>query len=77
MNRQLTLILALLLSSFSSDASAQATKESHEAAIAAIKKLGGEVAFDEKNPSKLVRLDLRTTGVTDAGLVHLKGRAIA
>jgi Leucine-rich repeat (LRR) protein len=43
-------------------------------AVAAIKKLGGQVTFDEKNPGKpVIGVDLSETEVTDAGLVHLNG----
>jgi hypothetical protein len=50
--------------------------ESQEDAVgnaeAAIKKLGGKVTYDEKNPDKpLVGVDFRDTKVTDAGLGHL------
>ena len=48
--------------------------ETQEQAIAAIKKLGGRVTFDEKSPNKpVIDVDLSRTNVTDAGLVHLKG----
>jgi hypothetical protein len=47
--------------------------ESKAAAIAAIKKLGGSVTFDEENPGKpVVGVDFFNTQMTDAGLVHLK-----
>jgi hypothetical protein len=53
---------------------AEPTKESREAAIAAIRELGGIVTFDEKNPSRpLVGVNLHFKRVPDAGLVHLKG----
>jgi hypothetical protein len=57
-----------------SDADAQTTKESQDAAVAAIKELGGKVTFDEKNPGKpVIGVDLgRSISATDAGLVHLK-----
>ena len=43
-----------------------------EEAVAAIKKLGGIVKFDEKSPGKpVVYVQLR--GLTNAALVHLKG----
>ena len=45
--------------------------ETQEQAIAAIKKLGGEVSIARK--SKLTNVNLRRTKVTNAGLVHLKG----
>ena len=48
--------------------------EAEKKAIAAIKKLGGEVTFAEKKPGKpVIGVDLYNTKVTDAGLVHLKG----
>jgi hypothetical protein len=50
------------------------TKILQDAAVAAIKELGGEVTFDEKIPSRpLIGVDLRDSKTTDAGLVHLKG----
>ena len=56
------------------DSQAQTTNNSQAAAVAAIKKLGGKVTFDKKNPGKpIVRDYLRGHNVTDAGLVHLKG----
>ena len=42
-----------------------------EKAIAAIKKLGGAVKFDQNET--VVFVNLFDTNVTDAGLVHLKG----
>jgi hypothetical protein len=52
----------------------QPTKILQDAAVAAIKELGGEVTFDEQIPSRpLVGVDLRNSKTTDAGLVHLKG----
>ena len=48
--------------------------DAEKKAIAAIKKLGGEVTFDEKKPGKpVISVKLNNTKVTDAGLVHLKG----
>ena len=48
--------------------------DAEKKAIAAIKKLGGKVTFDEKKPGKpVISVNLRRTEVTDAGLVHLKG----
>ncbi len=45
-----------------------------DAAIAAIRKLGGRVTIDTKSPDRPVtHVDLHNTQVTDAGLVHLKG----
>ena len=56
------------------DAQAQTAKESQDAAVAAIRKLGGTVTFDEENPGKpLIGVNLSSTKVTDAGLQHLKG----
>jgi len=66
--------LLLAWSVISTDVQAQTMKESQDAAVAAIRKLGGNVRFDEKSPGKpLVSVDLSDTKVSDAGLVHLKG----
>ena len=66
--------LLLAWSVISTDVQAQTVKESQDAAVAAIRKLGGNVTFDEKSPGKpLVSVDLMDSKVTDAGLVHLKG----
>jgi len=66
--------LLLTWSVIATDAQAQTAKESQATAVAAIRKLGGNVTFDEKSPGKpLVSVDLSSTKVTDAGLVHLKG----
>jgi len=52
----------------------ETTKESQDAAVAAIEELGGKVTFDEQNSSRpLVGVDLSNSKTTDAGLVHLKG----
>jgi hypothetical protein len=49
-------------------------KQKQDADVAAIRKLGGRVTFDEKNPGKpLVGVTLHGPKVTDARLVHLKG----
>jgi hypothetical protein len=46
---------------------------SKEAAVAAIKKLGGFVSFEENNPGKpVVHVSLFGQDVTDASLEHLK-----
>ena len=48
--------------------------DAEKKAIAAIKKLGGKVTFDERKPGKpVIFVNLVNTKVTDAGLVHLKG----
>ena len=45
-----------------------------DAAIAAIRKMGGRVTIHTKSPDRPVtRVTLRHTQVSDAGLVHLKG----
>jgi hypothetical protein len=65
-------ILPLLLLTWSviaTDAQAQTAKESQDAAVAAIKRLGGTV----DNPGNPLAVILRGSKVTDAGLVHLKG----
>ena len=67
------MVVLLVGYSGSNDAQGQTSKESQAAAVAAIKKLGGRVTFDEKNPGKPLRVILRGSKVTDAGLVHLKG----
>lgn len=65
--------LLLVWSALLSEAKPQATKESQDAAVAAIKKLGGRVEFDEKDPDKpLIGVNFFGTDLTDAGLVHLK-----
>jgi len=46
--------------------------DSKEEAIGAIKELGGDVAFDEKNPGEPVSVDFTFTKVTDSGLRQLK-----
>ena len=48
----------------------EAPQSAFDKDVAAIKELGGRVTVDEKGG---VRVDLRRTKVTDAGLVHLKG----
>ena len=49
-------------------------KEANEQAVSVVKKLGGQVAFDEKSPKRPVKeIDLRKTKVKDADLVHFKG----
>jgi len=71
--------LVLVWSASLSDAKAQTTNNSQPSAVAAIRKLGGKVTFDEKNPGKppigvsLSQNPLDEVKVTDAGLVHLKG----
>ena len=46
--------------------------EAEDRAVEAIKKLGGEVVRDDKNPSKpVIEVDLLNTEVTDAGLKEL------
>jgi hypothetical protein len=66
--------LLLVWSALLNDAKAQTAKESQAAAVAAIKKLGGKVTFDEENPDKpLIGVDLSNSRTTDAGLMHLKG----
>ncbi len=56
------------------DAAAAIEKQKQDAAVAAIRKLGGTVTFDEKNPAKpLVAVDLSLLPGIDAGLAHLKG----
>ena len=48
--------------------------DAEKKAIAAIKKLGGIVTFDEKEPGKpVICVNLFDKNVTDVGLVHLKG----
>ena len=48
--------------------------DAEKKAIAAIKKPGGKVKFDETKPGKpVISVDLHNTQVTDAGLVDLKG----
>ena len=43
-------------------------------AIAAIKKLGGKIKYDEKNPARhVIHVDFYGTKVTDADLIALKG----
>jgi internalin A len=65
--------LLMLWSALLSDAEAQTTKASQEAAVAAIKKLGGRVTFDEQDPGKpVVHVSLFGQDVTDASLEHLK-----
>ena len=55
------------------DKEPKTTKESKEAAVAAIKKLGGFVSFEENNPGKpVVHVSLFGQDVTDASLGHLK-----
>ena len=52
----------------------QSATEPNDDPVAVIKKLGGEVTFDERNPGKpIIGVDLEETKVTDAGLVRLKG----
>ena len=49
-------------------------KAPQDAAVTAIRNLGGSVAIDKKSPDKPVTaVSLRRTPVTDAGLVHLNG----
>jgi uncharacterized protein YjbI with pentapeptide repeats len=56
------------------DTKAQTTKESQDAAVAAIKELGGKITFDEKNPDKpVVAVDLSHSSTKATDLVHLKG----
>ena len=59
------------------DKSARASKQRSEAekgAIAAIRKLGGRVEVDKKQPGNpVVAVFLEGTTITDAGLPHLKG----
>jgi hypothetical protein len=67
--------LAVLLASLpvvaASDGPREADKE-QEKVIAEIRRLGGEVAFDEKAPGKpVVDVFLDGTKLTDAGLAHL------
>ena len=48
--------------------------EEQAKAVAEIKKLGGGVTVDEKNPDKpVICVDFSDTNVTDAGLELLKG----
>jgi hypothetical protein len=71
---RILLCLIMTCSVLATDSQAQTTNNSQAAAVAAIKKLGGKVTFDKKNPGKpIVRDYLRGHNVTDAGLVHLKG----
>jgi hypothetical protein len=71
---RILLCFLLTCSVIATDAQAQTAKESQAAAVAAIKKLGGTVTFDKKNPGRpIVSVDLSFTKVTDAGLVQLKG----
>ena len=66
--------LLLTWSLIAADVQAQTAKESQADAVAAIKKLGGRVAFDKRKPGKpVVTVILSGPKVTDAGLVHLKG----
>ncbi|MFT5526118.1 MAG: hypothetical protein ACI9G1_000621 [Pirellulaceae bacterium] len=44
--------------------------ESQAAAVAAIRKLGGMVTFDEKNSGKPLAIILRRSKVTETGLEH-------
>ena len=45
-----------------------------DAAIAAIRKLGGYVGYDEDSPERpIISVSLMKTGATDADLEHLKG----
>jgi hypothetical protein len=51
----------------------QAQPEDEAKAIAEIEKLSGEVIVDEDDPDQpVIGVDLTHTGVTDAGLVHVK-----
>ncbi len=77
-----TPILLLLVGLLGCNAAAQPAKPtakdkpnaSQDAAIAAIKKLGGRVTIDTKSPDRPVTgVILQAPNVTDAGLVHLKG----
>ena len=70
---RILLCLLLTCSVLATDAQAQTARESQAVAVAAIRKLGGKVTFDKKNPGKPLRVTLRGSKVTDAGLVHLKG----
>jgi hypothetical protein len=73
LQRAWLLAMVLLLVAGMAGYSAEPDAE-QEAAIAAIKKLGGKVHVDDKRPGKpVVAVGLRSTRVTDAGLVHLKG----
>ena len=74
--------LLLLVGLMGCDGAAQPAKPaakdkpnaSQEAAVAAIKKLGGRVTIDTKSPEKPVTtVYLYDTQVTDSELVHLKG----
>ncbi len=77
-----TPILLLLVGLLGSNAAAQPAKPtakdkpnaSQDAAIAAIKKLGGRVTIDTKSLDRpVIHVTLSGPKVTDAGLVHLKG----
>jgi hypothetical protein len=60
--------------SVSADEQPKMAKESQDAAVAAIKKLGGKVTFDEENPGKpVVDVDLSHSSTKATDLVHLKG----
>lgn len=57
------------------DEKPQAANESKEDALAAIKKLGGRVTFDEKSPGKpLVGVDFHNSKRADAEVEQVKGR---
>jgi hypothetical protein len=64
----LTLIIALF-----SGAKSQARDETQEHARAAVKKLGGTVRIDGKDPSRpVIGINLDSTPVTDDDLMNLK-----
>ncbi len=72
LQRAWMLTVALLLVTATPGYSAESDAE-QEAAIAAIKKLGGIVVVDEKRPGKpVVEVGLFFSHVADADLVHLK-----
>ena len=73
--------LLVLVGLMGSNAAAQPVKPaaknkpnaSQDAAVAAIRKLGGRVTIDTKSPDRpMTGVDLSSTRVTDAGLVHLQ-----
>ena len=52
----------------------QTTDKSQDAALTAIKELGGTVRFDEKDSDKpVIEIDLADSKATDSSLVHLSG----
>ena len=70
---RILLCLLLACSVIATDAQAQSAKISQAAAVAEIRKLGGRVKFDKKNPGTPIAVTLSGPKVTDVGLVHLKG----